>query len=214
MTVDIDILTRDFPAQAIKYREGGGGKRMAYLETQTVVRRLNEATENSWDFRVTRFEWHGDLLIATGEMTLPGLGTRAGTGVQRVHEKSEDLVKGAASDCLKNCARLFGVGLSLYGPDYESGEIAAPQASPQRTESPRPNEPARVASDDPNAATDAQKRKLLAMGRALKGWDAEQVKGDIRARYMQDGRTFTKQDASDLITEWQTEVDNAESARQ
>ncbi len=37
----------------------------------------------------------------------------------------EDMVKGAASDCLKKCATLFGVGIELYGPDIESSDAVA-----------------------------------------------------------------------------------------
>jgi len=134
----ITALERPFPTQAIKQRDGGGGRTFDYVETQTVIRRLNEATMNNWSYRITRFEWRGELLITTGELTIPGLGTRSGTGVQKVHERGgEDLVKGAASDGLKNCARMFGVGLDLYGPDLESGEVASPPPQ-QRRQTQRP----------------------------------------------------------------------------
>ncbi len=121
--IDLQKLTDPFPQQAIRTRQGGGGKALAYVATHTVIHRLNDATGNHWDFRLTRLDWHGDLLIAVGELTIPGLGTRTGIGVQKVIERAgEDLVKGAASDCLKKCATLFGVGIELYGPDYEAGE--------------------------------------------------------------------------------------------
>jgi len=119
--VDTATLTKPFPKNAIKQRQGGGGKMLDYVETHSVIHRLNEATANCWDFKVTRFEQTGDLIIALGELTIPGLGTRTGTGVQKVTERGgEDLVKGAVSDCLKKAATLFGVGLELYGIDYEN----------------------------------------------------------------------------------------------
>lgn len=123
MSTDIEKLTRPFPKNAIKRREGARGRVFDYVETHTVIHRLNEATDNCWDFRITHQDWRGDLLIVTGELSIPGLGTRTGTGVQKISDGGgEDLVKGAASDCLKKAATLFGVALELYGPDYEAGE--------------------------------------------------------------------------------------------
>ena len=135
----LDALGKPFPPQAIEQRKGGGGT-FSYVATETVIRRLNAATP-CWDFRVTGHEWAGDVLIAFGELTIPGLGTRAGTGVQRCADlsKSEDLVKGAASDALKKCATLFGVALDLYGPDLEAG---APAPTPIRAAAPAPERPA------------------------------------------------------------------------
>lgn len=127
----LKALGEPFPKTAIKQREGGGGRRFDYIETHTCIHRLN-AVAGVWDFRITNAEFRSDLMIVQGELTIPGLGTRAGFGVQKVAANAgEDLVKGAASDCLKKCATLFGVALELYGPDYESGEVAAPSRSPQ-----------------------------------------------------------------------------------
>lgn len=113
-------LGKPFPPEAIKKREGGGGRSYDYVEAETVIRRLN-ATCEEWSFIIRGHEWRGDLLIAHGELTIPPLGTRSGFGVQKVSEKGgEDLVKGAASDALKKCATQFGVALELYGPDIEA----------------------------------------------------------------------------------------------
>lgn len=129
-----DILKKlgeAFPPTAIKQRDGGRGRRFDYIETHTCIHRLNGAAV-SWDFYIRNTEWHNDLLIVHGELTIPGLGTRSGLGVQRVMDNAgEDLVKGAASDALKKCATLFGVGLELYGPDYASGEVDMRQDRPQ-----------------------------------------------------------------------------------
>lgn len=146
--VDLDRLTRPFPAQAVKQRTGAAGKRLDYLPTHTVIRRLNDATGNRWDFRLTRFEVMGDTYVAVGELTIPGLGTRTGIGVQRVADRAgEDLVKGAASDCLKKCATLFGVGIELYGPDDEAGEDASlPEPTPIRSNAPTPIDRGRPAT--------------------------------------------------------------------
>lgn len=56
-----DKLQKPFGREAIKQRSGGGSRKYDYVETQTVIRRLNEATDNHWDYVITRLEWHGDL---------------------------------------------------------------------------------------------------------------------------------------------------------
>lgn len=124
-------LEAPFPANAIQRRQGAGNRSFEYVAAHTVIRRLNEATGNRWDFRLTRMDLHGDLWIAVGELTIPGLGTRTGIGVQKVSAGGgEDLVKGAGSDALKKAAVSFGVGIDIYGPDLEAGEL--PQEALQR----------------------------------------------------------------------------------
>ena len=141
VSATLKALGEPFPRTAIKQREGGGGRRFDYIETHTCIHRLN-AVAGAWDFHIRAVDWRSDLLIVQGELTIPGLGTRSGSGVQRVKDGAgEDLVKGAASDALKKCATLFGVALDLYGPDYASGEVqdtARPQAQHSQPSSGRP----------------------------------------------------------------------------
>lgn len=149
----LEALGKPFPRSAIKQRQGGGGKALSYVETHTVINRLNSATNGDWTFHVRDVQWRNDLLMVLGELTIPGLGTRSGFGVQKVSDRGgEDLVKGASSDALKKCATLFGVALELYGPDYEADVSATPQRAPQRAtrpqDTPQPRDPVR---DRPNA---------------------------------------------------------------
>ena len=136
--VDMDKLTTPFPQHALKQREGGRGKMLTYVEGHTVIHRLNDVTGNHWDFKVldfsatpggsTRDGKPQTLYTATVELCIPGLGCRQHVGVQLSTEGGgEDLVKGAVTDGLKKAATLFGVGLELYGPDYEAGEVSHSQ---------------------------------------------------------------------------------------
>jgi hypothetical protein len=141
MTADemLDALGVPFPKHAIEQRQGGGGKMFDYVATETVIRFLN-TTVKVWDFEITSHTIIGDVLVVFGKLTIPGLGTRSGTGVQKL-QGGEDTIKGAASDCLKKCATLFGVALDLYGPDLLAGEVRdTRQTQPNsvgRTEAPR-----------------------------------------------------------------------------
>lgn len=122
-------LGQPFPQEALKTRKGGGGRDFTYIEGHTAIHRLNKATENQWDFEVIRerevpqIDRNGKpqtLIICYGELTIEGLGTRGDYGVQMMTEfGGEDLYKGAQTDCLKRCARQFGMALELYGEHYE-----------------------------------------------------------------------------------------------
>jgi hypothetical protein len=143
MTPDRDEITRrlmePFPQEALKRRDKPGGRGfVTYVDGTTVFRRLIHATGNNFNVEVTDQQIipYGSgktderlLLKATVRITIPDYGHREHTGVQLVNATSggEDLWKGAITDAIKKAATLFGVGLELYGPDYEAGEIAAPQ---------------------------------------------------------------------------------------
>ena len=158
--IDIELLTAVFPPEALAQREGGSGKFFTYIKTHAVINRLNRACSYQWDFRIIEQHFEGPILVCRGELTIPGLGTRAQVGVQKVSPNGgEDLLKGAASDCLKKCASLFGVGIELYGEDVEADDYTPPsrqarpaqqpyhnQAQP-RPQAPRPAAPAASQSD-------------------------------------------------------------------
>ena len=133
-TTVTDVLMRPFPESAIKQRQGGGGRMLSYLQGHTVIHRLIEATANQFDVVVTDLKREGDLMLATVALTIPGLGTRQHIGVQVMSNTAggEDVVKGAITDAIKKAATLFGVGLELYGPDYESGEVEQPRQQYQQ----------------------------------------------------------------------------------
>lgn len=127
-------LAADFPASAIKSRIGRGNVLMSYVDTKTVIRRLNEATGGHWELHVLNLDWRPELLVATVALTIPGLGRREHMGIQEIGPKQGgDLVKGAVSDGLKKAATLFGVGLDLYGTDDDADDGApGPSAAAAR----------------------------------------------------------------------------------
>lgn len=142
----LKALAVPFPRDAVQQRQGGGGRSFDYVAAHTVIRRLNDAA-GAWDWRIKSMDWRqmgGEaLIVVEGELTIPGLGTRAGVGVQKVSDRGgEDLVKGASSDALKKAATLFGVAIDLYGPDFEADaeRPSQPSQPPPRPQS-RPSGP-------------------------------------------------------------------------
>lgn len=162
------ILSEPFPRDAIKTRTGGGGKRLAYVEAHTVIRRLNRLWELgvTWDWTITHESVKAigsdELMVVRGLLTIDGMGCREGYGVQRISANGgEDLVKGASSDALKKAATLFGVGLDLYGPDYEEEEPRR-QEPPKAVERVRAREAAPVVEDAPVSPLEAAMRAFAA----------------------------------------------------
>jgi hypothetical protein len=173
-------LGEPFPTTAHKQRSIQG-RPFTYVEGHTVIHRLNDATHNTWSMEIksiTTIDLKEDWKQVTAHvaLTIPGLGTREHIGIQDVHTKGADLVKGAVTDALKKCATLFGVGLELYGPDYEAGETAQPArpAPPaERTRTQRQPQPAPAPRREPESkpqgppVTPEKLKRLHAMARDL-----------------------------------------------
>lgn len=205
--VDVDVLYREFPGVAIKERTVGGGRKLSYVEGHSVIHRLNEATGNRWDLSVRAIDTMQigtqTVVRAHVALTLPGLGTREHIGVQAVADRSgEDLVKGAVTDALKKAATLFGVGLHLYGPDYEAGEGPRPEAptpGPQAAAAVKAGVQS-VVKRMPTGQTSAESKMVQAvkeMG-AKRGLSAEQVEGVARRVFDRDVREMSVEEGRQL----------------
>ena len=120
-----EILEKTFSPDQIKQREGNFGK-LDYIEGHSVIQRLNEAFESEWSFSILKHE----ILEATDEVIVLGelkagdvVKTQFGSSrITRARETGEivslaDDFKAAATDCIKKCASLLGVGLHLYNGD-------------------------------------------------------------------------------------------------
>ncbi len=138
-----EILEREFEPNLIKKRKGRGGMVLDYLETASVIRRLNEAFGSEWNFRILEHgvDTEAKAVWVLGELTALGL-IKQQFGAKDIYEKSTlgDNLKSAASDCLKKCATLFGVGLHLYeddlpGETVESAETKAPSEQQKNNDS-------------------------------------------------------------------------------
>lgn len=124
----LDLLGRRFRPEVVQQRKIGG-RQVAYVPVSAVIDRLNRAC-NTWNFRIVSRDretmqlkrWNDavrksesrETTISTviGELEIPELGVRQAIGVQALDDGGgEDLLKGAASDSLKKCASLFGVGI-------------------------------------------------------------------------------------------------------
>jgi hypothetical protein len=115
------LLEQTFSQEEIKQRDGSFGQTLAYVSGHTVIQRLNDAFESVWSFEIASHEVHKDEVIVIGKLTAGGIiKTQFGSSrVTRARETGESIsladdLKSAATDSLKKCATLLGIGLHLY----------------------------------------------------------------------------------------------------
>jgi len=123
-----ELLEKPFEPEQIKQRKGTYGSMIDYVETHAVIKRLNDAFDANWSFEIVSHEQLNTEVIVLGKLTADGV-TKSQFGSNRISTSKQgevisigDDLKAAASDSLKKCASLMGVGLHLYGGDRESAE--------------------------------------------------------------------------------------------
>jgi hypothetical protein len=137
-----DVLERPFLAIEIKQRVGSKGTMIDYVEGHTVVARLNEAFKGAWSFEVRRFEVAEDRdeVMVLGKLVAEGI-TKNQFGSSPITRNKQtkspvsiaDDLKAAATDALKKCSTLFGVGLHLYkGKNLQAVQVDPVPQPPSR----------------------------------------------------------------------------------
>jgi hypothetical protein len=129
-----DILETPFTPEMIKQREGIHGQMLDYIEGWAVIERLNQAFEADWTFEIEKHEILENEALVLGKLSAGGVTkTQFGSSVITRDEQTGkplsigDDLKAAATDAVKKCASLLGVGLHLYNGNgrtarRESGE--------------------------------------------------------------------------------------------
>jgi hypothetical protein len=122
------LLEQPFSQEEIKHRDGSFGQTLAYVPGHTIIERLNQAFESLWSFEITAHEIHQDEVIVIGKLIAEDIvKTQFGSSrITKARETGEivslaDDLKSAATDALKKCSTLLGVGLHLYADKVSSG---------------------------------------------------------------------------------------------
>ena len=116
-----EILEKPFTPEQIKRRQGTNGDVLDYIEGCAVIQRLNECFDAEWIFEIQEHRVYDDEVVVLGKLTAQGV-AKSQFGKSRITRAKKDNsiislgddLKAAATDCLKKCATLFGVGLHLY----------------------------------------------------------------------------------------------------
>jgi len=119
-----ELLEKPFDPDQIKQREGNFGKLLDYVEGHQIIQRLNDAFDARWSFEILEHAIQKDTdevivlgRLSAGDVVKVQFGS---SRVTRARESGEmislaDDLKAAATDAIKKCATLIGVGLHLYG---------------------------------------------------------------------------------------------------
>lgn len=159
-----EIIEAPIPKDQIKTRDGGFGKKLSYVSGSTVIGLLNKAFGYNWSFEIrdiktikseAKKEKNGNIteqpsyIQVWGRLTVPingnfiikeQFGTKIILGGA---SEQEGAAKSAATDALKKCATMVGIGLELYEDD--AGTQAANRANSQpRTNNQTSAQPAQV----------------------------------------------------------------------
>jgi hypothetical protein len=123
-----NILETPFTPDQIKQRKGLWGKQLDYIEGHSVIHRLNDAFDSDWSFSVTEHMSMDDEVIVVGRLRVNDVEKQQFGSSNITRDSSTgkmlclgDDLKGAATDALKKCASLLGVGLHLYGDINNNG---------------------------------------------------------------------------------------------
>ena len=249
-----EILERHFPEEMVQERVGGAGRVFSYITAPMAIRRITEASD-VWDWRITEVRetktykrettdqrtgevtggWNNPIptLMVFGELTIPGLGTRAGMGVTTIEPGSgEDNLKDAESDALKRAATKFWVYLYQYEgstgteEDYADGGTPPPPSRPRAQVNPRQQQGSQPAAQQQRGEyqsngrplqggiSEGQTKALFAIGRGVFGMDANTLKAWIGDNYA--GKSIddlTKQEASEQIDYWNKQQGSGDTDR-
>ena len=119
-----ELLEEPFPTEQLRQRLGNFGNTLDYIEAHAVIQRLNDALNGDWSFEIVEHQVSEktDEVLVLGKLSTNGLSKYqfGSSSITRNKDSKEvislgDDLKAAASDSLKKCATLFGVGLHLYG---------------------------------------------------------------------------------------------------
>jgi len=122
--MDRELLEKPFEKEQINQRKCNFGDTIDYVEAHAVIQRLNDAFEGLWSFEVLTQENNGNQVMVLGKLTADGVSKcQFGCSSITTNSKTGEIIslgddwKASASDSLKKCASLFGIGLHLYGAD-------------------------------------------------------------------------------------------------
>jgi hypothetical protein len=137
--MDRELLEKPFEPSQIKQRKGTYGNMLDYVDTRTIIQRLNEAFDGNWSFEIMTQETTNTEVIVSGKLTADGISkSQFGSNKISISKQGEvisigDDLKAATSDCLKKTATLFGVGLHLYGIDKSDSDQPSDKNTSQNT---------------------------------------------------------------------------------
>jgi hypothetical protein len=119
-----ELLKTPFAPEQVRQRQGNFGQTLDYIEAHAVIQRLNDALDSAWSFEIIEHHILKEIneVLVLGRLSMDGISKSqfGSSAITRSKQSGEivslaDDLKAAATDSLKKCATMLGVGLHLYG---------------------------------------------------------------------------------------------------
>lgn len=205
-----ELLEKPFDPAQIKQREGTFGNILDYVEAHAVIQRLNDAFEGNWSFEVVKHEIVEDEVVVLGKLAADGL-AKMQFGNSRITKVEEDGTvvsmgddfKAAATDSMKKCATLLGVGLHLYGENHKTG--ISPKNYPE-SKGKTPGQQGKIpmggnyTQEKSLRLTNKQLATIFSIGKG-KGLSNKDIKSKTIEVFNKQPEFLTKREASTIIKE-------------
>ena len=201
-----EILEKPFAPEQIKRRQGTNGDVLDYIEGCAVIQRLNECFESEWIFEIQEHRVYDDEVVVLGRLMAQGV-SKSQFGKSRITKSKKDNsiislgddLKAAATDCLKKCATLFGVGLHLYfevpqtgnGNGHRNGNGGNGNAEHR-------SNPSEVNGSDSGRLTAKQLSAIFSLAK-VRGWSDKQVRDFAQEMFAKLPDFLNKREASAVI---------------
>jgi len=221
------LLEKLFDPGQIRQRRGDDGKTYEYIEGAAIVQRLNDAFESAWSFEVLEHRILDNEVVVLGKLLAGGVEKMqfgASQITRRTRDKSiisiGDDLKIAATDSLKKCATLLGIGLQLYFKKDTAPAQAVKPARPAAAAAPKTEQPVRsiradvatvraaIAATPPASVAESDRitAKQIAAITTLataRGWGQRGLRDHTMERYQRMPDQLTKDEAALLINRLQ-----------
>jgi hypothetical protein len=197
-----ELLETPFPPEQLRQRQGNFGNVLDYVEAHTVIQRLNDALDSAWSFEILEhhvMQEQNEVLVlgrlSTNGISKSQFGSSAITRAKQTNEiiSLADDLKAAATDSLKKCASLLGVGLHLYGGSKKERPDQGQKVTPIR------GGPAKEGKDQANSRISAKQHQYVLRLAQDRGMTKKEVNDHCVKTYGAGVDFITKQDASALI---------------
>src|SRR6267142_1287053 len=202
-----ELLEKPFSPDQIKQRKGLDGDVLDYIEGAAVIQRLNDAFNAEWTFEILDHHIYEKEIVVLGKLTAQGV-SKCQFGKSKITRHKEtktevsigDDLKAAATDSLKKCATLLGVGLHLYfeNPTGEAHQSASNGHRDERTSTaPKGNGKGNGESPD-GRLTARQLSAIFGLAKA-KGWSNKEVRDFTHEMFGKMPDFLTRKEASAVI---------------
>jgi hypothetical protein len=206
-----ELLEKPFSPDQIKQRKGLDGDVLDYIEGAAVIQRLNDAFNAEWTFEILDHQIHEKEVVVLGKLTAQGI-SKCQFGKSKITRNKEtkaeisigDDLKAAATDSLKKCATLLGVGLHLYfeqtaGDDHQSASNGHRQERSPDTQ----KGTGRGNGEFSNGRLTARQLSAIFSLAKAKGWSNKDVRDFTHEMFGKMPDFLTKKEASSVIQHFQ-----------